>query len=90
MQLPDDSRVKRKISGYACTRQEFLTAVAADRLGLLIWAQTKDGQKGRNRPKSLAEALMGATEPDENNEIEAFDTPEAFEMARNALINGSR
>lgn len=83
-QLPDDSRVKRKLAGLGCSRLEFLTALAVDRLSLLVWAQTKDGQKGRNRPRSIAQALMGADDPDQKTEI--FDSPADFEETRAALI----
>ena len=82
-QLPEDSRVKRKLSGYECSRMEFLTALAVDRLSFLVWMQTKDGQKNRNRPKSVAEALLGTkTEA----ETVAFDSPEDFEAQRAAII----
>lgn len=83
-QLPDDSRVKRRLTGFGCTRLEFLTALAVDRLSLLVWAQTRDGQKGRNRPKSIAQALMGGDDPDQKTEI--FDSPADFEETRAALI----
>ena len=83
-QLPDDSRVKRKLAGLGCSRLEFLTALAVDRLSLLVWAQTRDGQKGRNRPKSIAQALMGGDDPDQKTEI--FDSPADFEETRAALI----
>jgi len=33
---------------------EHLLALAVDRLGVLIWQKTKDGQKGRNRPKPIS------------------------------------
>lgn len=82
-QLPEDSRVKRSLSGYACTRSEFLTALAVDRLSYLVWMQTKDGQKNRNRPKSVAEALLDKPSEDPT---ETFDSPEAFELRRAAII----
>lgn len=83
-QLPDDSRVKRKLAGLGCSRLEFLTALAVDRLSLLVWAQTKDGQKGRNRPKSIALALLGGDAEEQGAEI--FASPEDFEETRAALI----
>ena len=55
--LPPDSRIMRKLSGRAVDNHTALLAIIADRLGLLLWAQTKDGQKGRNRPKSIFEAI---------------------------------
>lgn len=35
------------------TLDSHLLAEVVDRLGLLLWAKTKDGQKGRNRPKPV-------------------------------------
>jgi hypothetical protein len=34
-------------------RQDYLMAEAVNMLRLLVWAQSKDGQKGRNRPKMV-------------------------------------
>lgn len=40
------------------TSLQKLVALAVDRLGLLVWQNTKDGMKGRNRPPSMYEALF--------------------------------
>jgi hypothetical protein len=34
-------------------KQDYLLAEAVNMLRVLVWAQTKDGQKGRNRPKMV-------------------------------------
>jgi len=34
-------------------RQDHLLAETVNMLRILVWAQTKDGQKGRNRPKMV-------------------------------------
>ena len=51
-----------------------------------MWAQTTDGQKGRNRPESVLEELLGRhSEPDR---LRTFDSPAAFEAARAAILKG--
>ena len=55
--LRDDSRIKMAMSGANAPTDILLLAAAVDRLSLLLWAQTKDAEKGRNRPKSILEAL---------------------------------
>ena len=82
--LPPESRVKRQLSGAKTDLKTLLLAMAADRLGELVWAKTKDGQKGRNRPKGVLRLLLEG--PERTPETVAFDTPEEFERARNAII----
>ena len=55
--LPDDSRFMRAYSGSRARGRDLLLAAAVDRLSMLVWFQTKDGVKGRNRPKSIVEAM---------------------------------
>ena len=55
--LRDDSRIKMALSGAKAPTDILLLAAAVDRLSLLVWAQTKDAEKGRNRPKSILEAI---------------------------------
>lgn len=54
-----------------------LLAIIADRLGILVWHNTKDGKKGRNQPKSLFKDLTEEKKPKE--ELETFQTAEDFE-----------
>lgn len=83
--LGADSRIMRKLTGSSTDPKTTLLAIIADRLGLLIWQNTADGQHGRNRPKSIYAALTGQ-EPDTN--VQGYDTPEAFEAALQALREG--
>ena len=48
----------RKLSERPTSFENLLLAVIADRLGLLIWCQTKDGHEGRNKPESIYEKLI--------------------------------
>lgn len=50
--LPAESATKRALGG-GWTLAEQLAALNADRLAVLIWQKTADGQKGRAQPKPL-------------------------------------
>ena len=56
--LPEDSRVMRALSGSRAGTAELLLAAMVDRLSTLVWFKTKDGAKGRNRPKSVLERFL--------------------------------
>lgn len=77
--LRDDSRIKLKISGLSASLDSILLACIVDKLNILIWQQTKDGAKGRNRPRSFAEVLVGRKKKD--TDVLAFDSAEEFEAA---------
>lgn len=53
--LPRESATWREVHGdeLAWGLTEHLLALAVDRLSVLIWQQTKDGQTGRNQPKPI-------------------------------------
>lgn len=55
--LSEDSRFMRALSGSRARGRDLLLAAAVDRLSMLVWFQTKDGAKGRNRPKSIVETM---------------------------------
>lgn len=75
--LRENSRIKMRMSGEKPIRNEILLAAIADRLSLLVWFMTEDGQNGVNRPESLVEMLLGGTL--EYSDIETFDSADAFE-----------
>lgn len=81
--LRDDSRIKMKMSGQKVKLDTMLLASTVDRLSLLVWAKTKDGQKGRNKPKSLVD---GINKPVKVKEELAFTTGEEFEKIRNRIL----
>lgn len=87
--LRDDSRIKMKLTGVKHPPEIILLASAVDRLSLLVWAQSKDGQKGRNKPPSIVAAL---TEEDRNKAEKpvSFSTPEEFEAARAEILERIR
>ena len=83
--LRDNSRIKMKLSGMRTSNEILLLAYAVDRLSVLIWQNTKDGQKGKNRPKSTADAILNG-DMVKQHRTTGFDTPEAFMNAREKII----
>lgn len=83
--LPDASRIKMKINNRTLTTTQMLLAFAVDSLNYLVWTKTKDGEKGRNRPKSIINIINNETKA---NETKGFETPEEFERERNRLLRG--
>lgn len=85
--LRDDSRIKKIISNQAVSLDTLLFASMVDRLSLSLWLQTKDGQKGVNRPKSIVDQL---TKPDKGERDEreylVFESGEDFENYRKKLL----
>ncbi len=89
--LDDRSRIMRSMTGYPKPLGTLLQAAALDRLSLLVWANTKDAQRGRNRPKPVLDALLESGKEKEP-EIRSFATIEEFEAARQRILgvdNGS-
>lgn len=66
--LPQDSRIKRIMSGRKWDMDTMLLAAITDRLGTLIWMFSEDGAKGRNRPESVYAMLSGDTQKKEESD----------------------
>lgn len=62
-----------------------LYAQMTDLLSLLVWAQTKDAQHGRNRPKSIYKLLSSHLE--EDNKIISYDSGKEFDIARQRILD---
>lgn len=91
--LRANSRIKMKLTGIRDSAPDNLfLAHIADRLGLIVWQKTKDGQRGRKRPPSFVEELTGKNDRTEKKKtaVTAFDSPEEFERARLAIIEKAR
>lgn len=78
--LRDNSRIKLKMADMQVGQDTLLLAAAVDRLSLLVWAKTKDAEKGLNRPTSIFDRLTGQEEK-KKDEINAYDSAEAFTAA---------
>ena len=89
LQLPSDSRVMMHYSGRRITLNQTLMAIMIDNLHTLVWQNTKDGHKGRNRPESLLKKLLEKEKKQNTNckeNLEAFDTPEEYEKWRQSKV----
>lgn len=75
--LRDNSRIKMSMSGDKVSRSEMLLAAMVDRLSMLVWFLSEDGQNGVNRPNSIVNIILGETE--ETGDVMKFETPEDFE-----------
>ena len=76
-----NSRTKMAASGMPVPMDTMLLACIADRLSILIWQRTKDGAKGRNKPRMITDALMHSND----DTVVGFDSAEAFEAALRAF-----
>lgn len=85
--LRDDSRIKQIMSDQIVPLETTLLASIVDRLSLSLWLQTKDGQKGVNRPMSIA-AMLTKNNKEESDERDylVFESGEDFENYRKALL----
>ncbi len=79
--LSESSRVMRKLRGDGLSLDAMLHAAILDQLRISNWFQTKDGIEGKNRPRSVLDALTGKPK----REIK-YMSPEEFEARRNAII----
>lgn len=82
--LDQDSRIKMALSNRNFKTSELLLASVVDRLSLLVWSKTKDGLKGKNRPKMLVD-LMINNKP--QNEVIAFSSIDDFEARKKEILN---
>lgn len=58
-----------------------LSISIVDLLNLLLWSKTKDGSKGRNRPKPLLSQ-------DDKDKINSFSSIQEFELVKQQIMKG--
>ncbi|WP_347339076.1 DUF5361 domain-containing protein [Enterococcus larvae] len=75
-----------KINNQVVPLEDALLAGIADRLSVLIWSGTKDGQSGKNKPTFILDSLNGKP-PVEKSEI-VFNSSEDFKEARRKILEG--
>ena len=85
--LKADSRIMQIMSGAKASVEVTLLAIIADALRILVWQNTKDGKRGRNKPESILEMIVGE-EKKEEEQLGAFDTVEEFNAWRTAMLGG--
>ena len=89
-QLPEGSRVHRAIDpDNVWTLDRQLLAALVNAVNWLVWSKTKDGQRGRNKPKPIG---LPAKKPQSTGEKKVAGKPmdrDEF-MAQLARIHGKR
>lgn len=85
--LREESRIKMKINGQSVSMETLLLAGISDRLSTLVWFQTEDGQKGKNRPPSLVNMLTNKEEKSDKDVI-SFSSGKDFIKVRKRLLKG--
>lgn len=93
--LREDSRSVIGLSKSKVSSDTMLKALMVDRLGLLVWAKTKDAQKGKNKPKSIIDTILHSDEPAKakkirNSDTKAFTSGAAFDAARAQILKGGQ
>lgn len=83
--LRNSSRIKMKLSNQHIDLDTIILANISDKLSFWLWGQSKDGQKGINKPISLVETMMNTNK--KKKEILAFNSGEDFKRRRNEIIN---
>lgn len=87
--LRDDSRIKMSLAGVPASQDTLLLAVIADRVEAFRYGFTEDAAKGRNKPDSLVDLILGETANKENKSgIKGFATVEEFEAALASFETG--
>lgn len=80
--LRESSRIRMSLSEEKLTIEQTMLAGILDRLSILLWSKTKDGQKGINQPKSIIESVN--EKPKEK--ITSFNSGEDFMKFREKFV----
>ena len=76
--LTPNSRTKSRQMGLDVPLDTFLLAQAVDALRLLCWLNSKDGEKGRNRPERISDKLILKEPVADNGRFESGEDFESF------------
>ena len=82
--LKDSSRIKMKMCDQLVPIETLLLAGISDRLSVLLWRQTKDGQKGKNMPTMVLDTLM--IRKSKESDVIVFSSGEDYESTRNKML----
>lgn len=84
--LRDDSRIKMGMNEQRVSFETLLLAGISDNVRLLLWMNSKDGEKNKNRPTPIVSTLIGETKKVQDTVV--FNSGEDFERKRRELIGG--
>lgn len=75
-----------KVSGAKVDTQTWMLAAAADCLSVLVWQNTENGAKGKNKPTLFTDIILGMDK--HKKDIAVFDTPDEFDKALQRIKGG--
>lgn len=78
--LKDDSRIQMVLNNQHVSLDRIILMTISDRLALLLWSKTKDGQNGRNKPPLWSSIF------NDSKENTTFNSGEEFEKEREKLL----
>lgn len=82
--LRENSRLNLELNKQAAPLDTILLADLSDKLSLLLWSKTKDGQKGTKRPPSILKNLV---QPQQEQTAQVvYSSGEEFMQERNKLL----
>lgn len=81
--LKEDSRIKLKMNDRKVDAHTIMLASIIDKLSIILWRDSVDGQKNINKPKSLASELLNLNAEKDFN---AYSNIEEFENARKQIL----
>ena len=82
--LGENSRIGKEINKVRGNTDTILLARILDVVNILMWMQTEDGQKGKNRPKEIVSEFLNIKK--ENKEKPKAMSIEEFEKFRQSFF----
>ena len=79
--LHPDSRLFIKLQNRKVSTEKYLLSAIMDRLSILVWQNTEDGRKGRNKPKLLLDIING-----KSSDVVSFNSGKEFEEERKRIL----
>lgn len=83
--LPVDSRIMRKFSKTNVSLTEQLLAALLDDFNMYIYSFSKDAKHGKNKPKSIVNAILHAEEI-AKEKPKAYMTTDDYERAKARIL----
>lgn len=81
--LRANSRVKMSLTGMKIPVETTIQAMIYDAVSMILWMNSDDGRRNRNRPKSLVKTLMEDPEP---KEFQTFSSGAEFLKKREEIL----
>lgn len=86
--LRENSRINLKMSNQLVSIETLLLAGITDKLSVLLWSKTEDGQKGKNKPAMVMDSLgLTPTQEKQASNTSVFESGEDFERRREELLS---